>query len=50
MVPDDMAHDTIVKTTFFNGVPHPDIALLHTDGRLETVCRQGYEDFLHRLG
>lgn len=50
LVPDDMAHYTIVKTTFFNGVPHPDIALLHTDGRLETVCRQGYEDFLHRLG
>lgn len=47
---DDMAHYTMVKTTFFNGVRHPDIALLHEDGRIETVRRFSYMDFESRLG
>lgn len=47
---DDMSHYTIVKTTHFNGVPHPDIALLHGDGSTEVVKRFGYEDFEGRLG
>lgn len=50
LVLDDMAHYTIVKTTHFNGVPHPAISLLHTDGREEIVCQLLYEDFLRRLG
>ena len=29
LVFDDMAHYTMVKTTTFNGVPHPDIVLQH---------------------
>ncbi len=50
LVLDDMSHYTMVKTTHFNGVPHPDIALLHADGREELVRRFGYGDFMGRLG
>jgi carboxynorspermidine decarboxylase len=46
---DDMAHYTMVKTTTFNGVKHPPIALLHPNGRVETVRKFGYEDFRDRL-
>lgn len=49
LVFDDMAHYTMVKTTTFNGVKHPPIALLHPDGRLETVREFGYTDFRDRL-
>ncbi len=50
LVLDDMSHYTIVKTTHFNGVPHPSIALLHADGHLETVAAPSYADFESRLG
>ncbi len=50
LVLDDMSHYTMVKTTHFNGVPHPGIALLHADGRGECVRRFAYEDFAGRLG
>ena len=50
LVLDDMAHYTIVKTTHFNGVPHPDIALLHSDGQLQTLRSFTYSDFKTRLG
>jgi carboxynorspermidine decarboxylase len=49
LVFDDMAHYTMVKTTTFNGVKHPAIALQHEDGRLETLREFGYEDFRDRL-
>ncbi|MBC7979103.1 MAG: carboxynorspermidine decarboxylase, partial [Armatimonadetes bacterium] len=49
LVFDDMAHYTMVKTTTFNGVKHPSIALLHTDGQIETVRVFGYADFRDRL-
>lgn len=45
----DMAHYTMVKTTMFNGVRHPSLALW--DGReLQVVRRFGYPDFRARLG
>lgn len=50
LVFDDMAHYTLVKTTTFNGVPHPAIVLRHGDGRFETVREFGYADFRNRLG
>ena len=50
IVLDDMSHYTIVKTTHFNGVPHPDIAVLHLDGSMEEVKRFSYADFENRLG
>jgi carboxynorspermidine decarboxylase len=49
LVFDDMAHYTMVKTTMFNGVPHPAIRLLHEDGTIETLREFRYEDFRDRL-
>lgn len=49
LVFDDMAHYTMVKTTMFNGVPHPAIRLLHADGTIETLREFHYEDFRDRL-
>ncbi len=46
---DDMIHYTMVKTTFFNGVKHPDIGILHMDGRYERVKTFGYEEFKAKL-
>ena len=44
-----MAHYTMVKTTTFNGVPHPAIYLKHDDGSLETIREFSYSDFRDRL-
>jgi carboxynorspermidine decarboxylase len=46
----DMAHYTMVKTTTFNGVPHPDIDTYDpvTD-ELRVIRRFGYEDFKRKL-
>ena len=49
LVFDDMAHYTMVKTTTFNGVKHPAIALQHEDGKLEILREFSYEDFRDRL-
>lgn len=46
----DMAHYTMVKTSTFNGVPHPDIDLYDPEtGVLRVVRRFGYEDFKRKL-
>lgn len=46
----DMAHYTMVKTTTFNGVPHPDIDTYDPEtDELRIVRRFGYEDFRNRL-
>lgn len=47
---DDMAHYTMVKTTTFNGIGLPSIALWnsHTD-ELEVIKEFGYQDFKERL-
>ena len=47
---EDMIHYTMVKTTMFNGVSHPSIAIAHTDGSVEVVRRFGYEDYKFRMG
>jgi carboxynorspermidine decarboxylase len=49
LVFDDMAHYTMVKTTMFNGVKHPPIALQKSDGTLEILRNFTYEDFRDRL-
>lgn len=49
LVFDDMAHYTMVKTTTFNGVKHPSIALQHENGDLEILREFGYADFRDRL-
>ncbi len=47
---DDMSHYTMVKTTMFNGVKHPDICVRHEDGSIETLRKFTYDDFKGRLG
>ena len=50
LVLDDMAHYTTVKTTGFNGIPHPALVVWDSrTGRGETVRQFTYEDFLARL-
>jgi carboxynorspermidine decarboxylase len=44
----DMMHYTMVKTTTFNGVRHPDIGIWR-NGKFELVREFGYEDFKGRL-
>ncbi|WP_174366656.1 carboxynorspermidine decarboxylase [Deinococcus sp. JMULE3] len=46
---DDMIHYTMVKTTFFNGVKHPDIGILRLDGSYDRVKSFGYEEFRAKL-
>ncbi len=46
---EDMIHYTMVKTTIFNGVRHPDIAIWHEDNTLEIVRKFDYEDYKNRL-
>ena len=46
---DDMIHYTMVKTTFFNGVKHPDIGILKADGTYQRVKTFGYEEFKAKL-
>ncbi len=46
----DMAHYTMVKTTTFNGVPLPSIAIYSPElSKLEIVRSFGYEDYRSRL-
>jgi carboxynorspermidine decarboxylase len=50
LVFDDMAHYTMVKTTTFNGVKLPALALYNSQtGALRVVKRFSYEDFRNRL-
>jgi carboxynorspermidine decarboxylase len=46
---EDMIHYTMVKTTMFNGVSHPAIALRRADGTIETLREFGYEDYKNRM-
>jgi len=45
----DMMHYTMVKTTTFNGVRLPSIAIWRERGELEVLTRFGYEDYKSRL-
>jgi carboxynorspermidine decarboxylase len=46
---EDMIHYTTVKTCTFNGISHPSIGMLHSDGSLEVLRRFGYEDYRNRM-
>ena len=46
---EDMIHYTMVKTTMFNGVHHPAIAIARRDGRNEIIREFGYEDYRDRM-
>ncbi len=46
---EDMIHYTMVKTTMFNGVSHPSIAIERTNGDVDIIKQFGYEDFKNRM-
>lgn len=46
---EDMLHYTTVKTTMFNGVYHPSLAMWRQDGRLEMLREFEYEDYKNRM-
>ncbi|WP_456380401.1 carboxynorspermidine decarboxylase [Hydrogenimonas sp.] len=46
---EDQIHYTMVKSTTFNGVRHPTIAIWTKEEKLKIVRRFGYEDFKERL-
>jgi carboxynorspermidine decarboxylase len=46
---EDMIHYTTVKTTMFNGISHPSIALWTNDGKLEMLREYSYEDYRSRM-
>lgn len=46
---EDMIHYTTVKTTMFNGVSHPAIALWTKDNKLEIYREFVYEDYKNRM-
>ncbi|MEZ5020459.1 MAG: carboxynorspermidine decarboxylase [Bacteroidales bacterium] len=45
----DMIHYTMVKTTTFNGVPHPHIGIWTSDQKFRLVREFEYEDYRNRL-
>lgn len=45
----DMIHYTMVKTTTFNGVPHPSIGIWGPDQKFHLVKQFGYNDYKERL-
>lgn len=46
---EDMIHYTTVKTCMFNGINHPSIGMLHTDGSFELYKKYSYEDYRNRM-
>ncbi len=46
---EDMMHYTMVKTTMFNGVKHPAIYIVQSNGNIECVREFGYADYKGRL-
>lgn len=46
---EDMIHYTIVKTSMFNGVPHPDLALWTKNNELEIYREFDYLDYKNRM-
>lgn len=46
---EDMLHYTTVKTTMFNGISHPAIALARTDGHLVMLKEFTYDDYKNRM-
>lgn len=46
---EDMIHYTIVKTTMFNGIPHPSLALWSSADELVMYREFGYDDYKNRM-
>ena len=49
LVLEDMIHYTTVKTTMFNGIQHPDIAIRRMDGTMELLRHFTFEDYRDRM-
>ncbi len=49
LILEDMIHYTMVKTTFFNGVPHPSIGIIRQNGEFKLIRRFSYEDYKAKL-
>lgn len=45
----DMIHYTTVKTTMFNGISHPSLALQRLDGSVEILRTYSYDDYKSRM-
>ncbi len=46
---EDMNHYTTVKTTMFNGIHHPSLAMLRENGDLQLLRQYRYEDYRDRM-
>lgn len=46
---EDMIHYTTVKTNMFNGITHPAISMLKSDGKLQKMRVFGYSDYKNRM-
>lgn len=46
---EDMIHYTTVKTNMFNGITHPAISMLKSDGKLQKMRIFGYLDYKNRM-
>ena len=46
---EDMIHYTTVKTNMFNGIPHPAIGMVTTDGKFKLLRSFTYEDYRDRM-
>lgn len=46
---EDMIHYTIVKSTMFNGIPHPTLALWTQNNQLDIYRQFDYEDYKNRM-
>jgi carboxynorspermidine decarboxylase len=49
LILEDMIHYTMVKTTMFNGVPHPAIGIWRENNTFDLVRQFGYLDYKKRL-
>ncbi len=47
---EDMMHYTTVKSSMFNGVQHPDMGLLSSEGHFHHWRHFDYEDYKNRMG
>jgi carboxynorspermidine decarboxylase len=46
---EDMNHYTTVKTNMFNGIHHPALVLMHTDGTVAVLREFTYDDYKSRM-
>lgn len=47
---EDMIHYTMVKTTMFNGVHHPDIGMINQNNEYKILRRFTFDDYQNRMG